>query len=311
VYVTSSPGPVISTSDLTKRFGGHRGVDAVTIDVHPGEVFGFLGPNGAGKSTTIRLLMGLYRPTSGSVRVQGLDPVADGAQIRRTVGYLPGELALFPRLTGRDLLERLSRARGLRNTAYRDGLVHRFGAEIDRPLRTLSKGNRQKIGIVQAFMHRPRLVILDEPTSGLDPLLQEEFARLIESVAADGATVFLSSHDLDEVQRLVTRLAIIRDGRIVTVDTVEGLRHTAPRVIDLRFDGPPPVADFARLPGVTVNGQRAGRQQLRLSVTGPVAPVLGLAAHHGVADITARPADLEELFLRYYSADPKESIDAH
>ena len=168
--------PVVVVEGLTKRFGSNRGVCDVSFEVASGEVFGFLGPNGAGKSTTIRLLLGLYRPDAGRMRVFGLDPTRDGVAIHRRVGYLPGELALYPRLTGRQHLDRFARARRLTDLRYRDELVERFGVELDRPVRTLSKGNRQKIGLVLAFMHRPDLLILDEPTSGLDPLLQEEFA---------------------------------------------------------------------------------------------------------------------------------------
>ena len=308
MHVQHSPGPSIATRSLTKRFGTRRGIDDVTLEVAAGEVFGFLGPNGAGKSTTIRILLGLYHPTSGTARVLGLDRWPKGPELRRTVGYLPGELALFPRLTGREILDRLSRARGLRSTAYRDGLIARFDAELDRPLRTLSKGNRQKIGLVQAFMHRPSVLILDEPTSGLDPLLQEEFTLVVRSFAAAGATVFLSSHDLDEVQRLVTRLAIIREGRIVAVDTVDGLRRRAPRVIELRLDRPAPTGVFADLPGVTMTQESP--QRLLLSITGKVTDVLRRAATLDVADIIARPADLEELFLDFYTATGSDPSDA-
>jgi ABC-2 type transport system ATP-binding protein len=298
----------IRTVGLTKRFGPQRAIDEVSIEVLEGEVFGFLGPNGAGKSTTIRILMGLYHPSAGSATIWGRDPFTDGAELRRDIGYLPGELSLFPQLTGRELLERLARARGLTSTAYRDSLVERFGAELDRPLRTLSKGNRQKIGLVQAFMHQPRLLILDEPTSGLDPLLQEEFSRLVQTVAAEGATVFLSSHDLDEVQRLVSSLAIIREGRIVAVDTVDALRRRAPRVIELRFAHPPRTR-FADLPGVTVTDQ--GDCDVTLSVTGPVTEVLRAAVDDEVTDITARPVELEELFLRFYGPASEEPTRAH
>ena len=304
----SSSATSVRTDDLTKRFGTRRGVEGVTIEVRDGEVFGFLGPNGAGKSTTIRLLMGLQRPSRGVARVLGLDPVADGAAVRRDVGYLPGELALFPRLTGRETLERLGGARDLRDTGWRDSLIERFGAEIDRPVRTLSKGNRQKIGLVQAFMHRPRLLILDEPTSGLDPLLQEEFSRLIQEVSADGVTVFLSSHDLDEVQRLASTVAIIREGHVVAVDTVDGLRRTAPQVIELRFAHPPRTR-FADLPGVSVTAQ--GERDVTLGVTGPVSAVLRAAVSDDVTGITARPVDLEELFLRYYGPLAEEPHHAH
>lgn len=290
---------------LTKTFGTARGITDVSLDVPAGGVFGFLGPNGAGKSTTIRLIMGLYLATSGSATVLGLDPWRDGARLRRRIGYLPGELTLFPRPTGEEILDRFAAARGLTDLRYRTELVERFGAELHRPMRTLSKGNRQKIGLILAFMHQPELVILDEPTSGLDPLLQDEFTSLLHETAAGGATVFLSSHDLDEVQRVVGELAIIRDGRIVALDTVERLRGRSPRRIELRFPQPPQRERFARLDGVNVVS--ADGDLIVLSVAGPVEAVLAAAADQHAIEITARPADLDELFRTYYRS---ENLDA-
>ena len=261
-------------------------------------MFGFLGPNGAGKSTTIRLLLGLYRPSAGRMRVLDLDPCHDTVAIHRRVGYLPGELALYPRLTGRQHLDRLARARGLRDLSYRDKLVERFAADLDRPARTLSKGNRQKIGLVLAFMHQPDLLVLDEPTSGLDPLLQDEFQNLIRETVAEGRTVFLSSHELDEVQRLVDRVAIIKEGSLVVTDTVDGLRRAAPRTVEFRFAGDVPPAPFAALDGVQV--VHCADRRITVSVAGPIAPLLRVAADLDPLEMTARPADLDELFLTYY-----------
>ncbi|MDQ6848855.1 MAG: ABC transporter ATP-binding protein [Actinomycetota bacterium] len=294
---------VVSTDRLTRTFGSRRGVSDVSLSIEQGEVFGFLGPNGAGKSTTIRLLLGLYRPTSGRMRVLDLDPTREAVGIHRRVGYLPGELALYPRLTGRAHLNCFAHARGLTDLAYRDQLVERFDVELDRPVHTLSKGNRQKLGVVAGFMHRPDLLVLDEPTSGLDPLLQEEFARLIRETVDDGRTVFLSSHELDEVQRVVDRLSIIKDGKLVVTDSVEGLRAKAPRTIEFRFARPVDPQRFAALDGVHVTDHAMGR--VALSVTGAVAPLLQVAAGLEPIDMTARPADLDELFLSYYRADGK------
>lgn len=294
---------IVSVDGLTRTFGARRGVSDVTFDIERGEIFGFLGPNGAGKSTTLRLLLGLYRPTRGRMRVCGLDPTREAAAVNQRVGYLPGELALYPRLSGAAHLALVARARGLHDLTYRDELARRFSAELDRPVHALSKGNRQKIGIVAAFMHRPELLVLDEPTSGLDPLLQDEFARLLRETVADGATVLLSSHELDEVQRVVDRLSIIKDGRIVITDTIAGLRATAPRTVDLRFAGPVDRSRFERLDGVRVTEHE--RDRVALSLTGPVAPLLRLAADLEATDITARPADLDELFLSYYRTNPE------
>jgi ABC-2 type transport system ATP-binding protein len=289
---------VIEASGLVRSFGQRRAVDGVSFDVREGEVFGFLGPNGAGKSTTIRMLLGLYRRDAGTVSVLGHDPRRAAAAINARLGYLPGELALHPRLTGRRHLDLAVQARGMRDLALRDALVERFGADLDRPVHTLSKGNRQKIGIVLTFMHRPDLVVLDEPTSGLDPLLQDEFARLVREVVAEGRSVFLSSHELDEVQRVVDRLAIIRTGRIVVTDTIDGLRSRAPRAVQFRFGADVDAAAFAGLDGVRVVSN--GEGTVTLSVSGPVGPALRVAADLGAVDVTARPSDLDELFLRYY-----------
>jgi len=298
-------GPVIVTEGLTRRFGRRRGINDVCVAVDRGEVFGFLGPNGAGKSTTIRLLLGLYRPTSGRAAVFGLDPRRHSVAVHRRVGYLPGELALYPRLTGRQILDRFARIRGHIDHRYRDELVERFGVELDRPVRTLSKGNVQKIGLLLAFAHRPELLILDEPTSGLDPLLRDEFARLVSETAHEGRTVFLSSHDLDEVQRLVGRLAIIKDGCVVITDTVEHLRASAPKLVEFGFAHPVDPARFHHLDGVQVLSTDTTR--VRLSVTGPIGPLLQAAVALEPIDLTARPAELEELFLRYYRSDSAEA----
>jgi ABC-2 type transport system ATP-binding protein len=293
------PG-VVALEGLTKSFGRSRGVSDLTLEVEPGQVFGFLGPNGAGKSTTIRMIMGLYAPTSGSVSALGFDCWSQGVLLRRRVGYLPGDLALFPRLTGREILDRVARARGGVDPDLRQHLVARFAAEIDRPIRTLSKGNVQKIGLVLAFMHRPQLLVLDEPTSGLDPLMQDEFAHLLEETVAEGRTIFLSSHDLGEVQRVAHQVGIIREGRLVTVDTVEGLRSHAPRTIELRFRRSlTDVAAFAALPGASVLSYSGDR--IVLSVEGDVGPLLALAVPLEPVDLVARPADLDELFRSFYA----------
>lgn len=295
------PSQVVTTEGLTRRFGRRRGISDVTITITDGEVFGFLGPNGAGKSTTIRLLLGLYRPSSGRATVFGLDPGRDSVEVHRRVGYLPGELALYPRLTGRNIVERAARIRRHTDHGYRDELVERFGIELDRPVHTLSKGNVQKIGLLLAFAHRPELLILDEPTSGLDPLLQDEFSRLVRETAGEGRTVFLSSHDLDEVQRLVDRVAIIKEGRIIVTDTVENLRANAPKTVDFRFLNRVDPALFAQLDGVRVLSYDTTR--IQLSVAGPIGPLLRVAADLEPVDMTARPTDLDELFLGYYRHD--------
>ena len=288
----------IKTSGLGKTYGPVRAVTGLDLLVEPGQVFAFLGPNGAGKTTTIRMLLALQRPTGGSAAILGLDCARDSVQIHRRTGYLPGDLALYPRMTGRQHFDWYARARGLRDLSAAMVLAERFGAVLDRPARELSKGNRQKIGLVLAFMHRPDLLVLDEPTTGLDPLARSEFAQLAREVVMEGRTVFWSSHELDEVQRLADRVAIIKQGRLITTETVEYLRARTPQTIHARFARPVDPALFAGIGGVSVTSCDGGTVQLE--VTGPIGPVLRVIADHDLVDLTAQHADLDELFLAYY-----------
>jgi ABC-2 type transport system ATP-binding protein len=289
---------VIETFGLTKSYGAVRAVMDLDLRVEKGEVFGYLGPNGAGKTTTIRMLLALQRPSRGRATVFGLDCQRDGLEVRQRTGYLPGELALFPRMTGRQHIEWFGRAWGEGGLARAKALAERFDVVTDRLVRELSKGNRQKVGIVLAFMHRPELLVLDEPTSGLDPLMQNEFELLVRETVAEGRTVFLSSHDLDEVQRLADRIAIIKAGHLVTVDTVEGFRAKAPKKVTARFRQRVDAGLFANLEGVSVTSDHG--RSLSLDVTGPIGPVLRALADHDPVDVTSRHADLDELFLELY-----------
>lgn len=289
---------VMVADGLTKTFGSHRGVTGLGFEVQRGEVFGFLGPNGAGKSTTIRMFLGLVRPTQGRAVLFGQDVEHAPSSLLARVGYLPGELALHPRLTGAQHIELAARVRRLKDRAVLNQLVERFDVIVDRPVRTLSKGYRQKIGIVLAFMHDPELVVLDEPTSGLDPLMQDEFQHLVREKVAEGKTVFLSSHELDEVQRVVDRVAIIKEGELVVIDTVEGLRRSAPRTVEFRFARDIDAQRFAELSDVRV--VTSDVRSVTLVLHGPVAPVLRVALDFEPIDVVARPADLDELFLTYY-----------
>jgi len=288
----------IETFGLTKRYGGITAVAGLDLRVQTGQVFGFLGPNGAGKSTTIRMLLALQRPTQGRASLLGRDAAADSVEIHRRTGYLPGDLELFPRLTGRQHISWFLRARGVRDDSLAGQLVERFRVVVDRPVRELSKGNRQKIGLVLAFMHRPELLVLDEPTSGLDPLMQHEFENLLRETAGQGGTVFLSSHELDEVQRVTDRIAIIKEGRLVAEDTVDGLRRAAPRTMEVRFRHPVDPAGLRAVPGVRV--EACDGPQVTLQVTGEIAPVLKIIAGYDPVDLISRPPDLDELFLGFY-----------
>jgi ABC-2 type transport system ATP-binding protein len=292
--------PAIETIALGKTYdSGVRALDGLDLRVEHGEVFGYLGPNGAGKSTTIRLLLDLIRPTDGRATILGLDSRSQSLQTRRRIGYLPGDLRLFDRLTGREQLDSLARLRGGEDRPTRDALVERFGVVLDRPIRELSKGNRQKLGVVQAFMHRPELLVLDEPTGGLDPLLQGEFRALVRETAAEGRTVFLSSHSLDEVQHIADRVGIIRTGKLIDVDSVEALRERALRRVTIRFAEPVDAWTFAGLDGVRVQGLDG--RVVRLSAPEPAMnAVVKAAAGHELVDFISEPADLEEIFLELY-----------
>jgi ABC-2 type transport system ATP-binding protein len=288
----------IRTDTLTKSYGRARGVVDLTLSVPAGTIFGFLGPNGAGKTTTIRILLDFLRPTSGHAEVLGLDSRADSVEIHRRTGYLPGDPALYDRITGGELLEWLGRLRGGVDEAFVAGLVERFAVDLDRPIRHLSRGNRQKIAVVQAFMHQPELLVLDEPTSGLDPLVQHEFQELCRETTSTGATVFLSSHVLDEVQHLCDHVAIIREGSLVASEDVEALRARAIRDVTIHFGAPFDADAFSALPGVrsvAVDGS-----VLHLQLAGGADQLIKLSARYDVVDFTSAPADLDALFLHYY-----------
>lgn len=292
--------PAIETVGLSKTFGRTvRALVDLDLRVERGEVFGYLGPNGAGKSTTIRLLLDLIHPTSGRASLFGLDTRTEGMASRRKIGYMPGDLRLASRLTGHEQLESLARLRGGVDAPLRDELCERLDVVLDRPIRQLSKGNRQKLGIVQAFMHRPNLVVLDEPTAGLDPLLQGEVRALLRETVEEGRTVFLSSHSLDEVQHVADRVGIIRSGRLVDVDAVETLRARSLRHVTVTFAGPLDPSLFQSLDGVRVTGAEGPHLRFSASETAMDALVKALA-RHPIVDLVAQPADLEEIFLELY-----------
>ena len=293
---------VIQTHKLTKSYGHFRGIVDVDLAVNEGEIFGFLGPNGAGKTTTIRILLDLIRPTAGSASVFGIDSAADPVAIHRRLGYLPGEWNLYDRLTGAETITYFANLRGGVDRAYVDQLVQRLDLDPSRRFREYSKGNKQKVGLICALQHRPELLILDEPTSGLDPLVQQTFNEILFEAKAAGRTVFLSSHIISEVERTCDRVAIIREGRIVRLDTVEGVRALAAHEVELRFSEPVTSAPFAALAGV-VNLVEEGRT-LRMLVTGPIAPVVRLAGQYDLVDFVSREPSLEEVFLSEYATAP-------
>ena len=289
----------ISTEGLTKDYGRNRALSGLDLEVWTGEVYGFLGPNGAGKTTTIRLLLDLIRPTSGRAAVLGLDPRTNGVALRRRIGYLADDFVVDGRQTGDELLTYLGNLRGGVSHARIDALAQRLDLDLSRRIRTLSRGNRQKVGLVQAFMHDPELLVLDEPTSGLDPFLQQEFAAMARQATADGRTLFMSSHVMSEVQQTAARVGIIREGRLVTVERVEDLRARSMRRVEIQFDGPVSPEDFADIAGLSdlhIDGAL-----LRCRLDGRADALVKAAARHSVVTLSVEEADLEELFFDYYN----------
>jgi ABC-2 type transport system ATP-binding protein len=295
---------IIETERLTKSYGANRGIVDLDLEVDEGEVFGFLGPNGAGKTTTIRTLLDHLRPTSGRARIFGIETTADPVAIHRRTGYLPGEFTLYDRLTGGQTIEYFGNLRGGVDPAYRASLIERLDLDPSRRFKEYSKGNKQKLGLVIAFQHRPGLLVLDEPTSGLDPLVQQAFYGLVREAQAEGRTVFLSSHVLSEVERTCDRVAIVRDGRLVRTGRVDTLRDLAHHQVELRFPDGVPTAEFATLPGVS--DVVVEDHTLRLRIAGPITPVLQVAARHELVDFLSREPSLEETFLAEYGRQATE-----
>jgi ABC-2 type transport system ATP-binding protein len=289
---------VIETERLTKSYGSHRGIVELDLEVESGEIFGFLGPNGAGKTTTMRVLLDLIRPTSGRAAVFGIETTADPVAIHRRVGYLPGEFDLYDRLTGAQTIAYFGNLRGGIDRAYVDQLVERLDLDPSRRFKEYSKGNKQKVGLVVALQHRPDLLILDEPTSGLDPLIQQIFFELVAEAKADGRTIFLSSHIIDEVDRTCDRVAIIREGRLVQVDRIDAIRQLAFHHVEITFRAPVPAETFGSIAGVS--DARAEGPVVRMRVNGPIGAVLTAAAPFGIVDVVSREPNLEDVFLAQY-----------
>ena len=297
---------VIRTEALSKFYGKRRGLAGLDLEVRPGEVYGFLGPNGAGKTTTIRILVDLIRPTSGRATVFGEVPRQGGPALRRRIGYLPGDFTVHGAQPARQLLAHLAHLRGGIPARQFEDLADRFALDLGVRIGSLSKGNRQKIGVVQAFMHQPELLILDEPTIGLDPLIQQRFLELVAEARTAGQTIFMSSHVLSEVQQSADRVGIVRDGRLVAVEAVETLRRRAVRRVVIEFDDPVPADAFRDVPGVT--DVVVHDALLRCRLAGRADALVKAAARFPVAAITVEDPDLEELFLAHYPAT--EASDA-
>ena len=300
----SPSAPAVLAGALVKDYGPTRALDGLDLEVARGEVLGFIGPNGAGKSTTIRLLMDVLRPTSGHLEVLGARPSAGGPALRARIGYLPGELAMTSRTSAGHLLARLCRLRGGAGAQRVPELARRLGLDLDRPVRSLSKGNRQKIGLVAAFAHDPELLVLDEPTSGLDPLLARTFLDMVREARSRGASVLMSSHVLSQVEDVADRVVVVRAGRAVAEGDVASLRHRAGEHVELTFAGPVAAAAFEGLDGVeevAVEPRDAG-SRLTCLLRGEPDALLKTAAAHRVTAWSAADRDLEELFMDLYAA---------
>jgi len=305
--------PAIATHDLTRTYGANRGIHNVNLTVERGEIFGFLGPNGAGKSTTLRTLLGFMAPTSGRAEILDLDVATERVRIHERVGNLPGEFTLDDRMTGRQLIDLFGRLRKVSSTAYAQVLAERLDADLDRPMRRLSRGNKQKIGIIQALFHQPEVIILDEPTGGLDPLAQETFLDLLLEAKARGQTVFFSSHNLAEIERVADRVGIIRDGELVAVEDPGTLTSRTFRHVRVQF----PDAD-ALLPAYRALEAMEGIDNLRIEGSSvlfdahaDMNAVVRLVAANEIAAIDIERPSLEEVFLTYYddgaAAAPREA----
>ncbi|MCA9344027.1 MAG: ABC transporter ATP-binding protein [Candidatus Nomurabacteria bacterium] len=296
----------LNVLNVSKFYGSSKGIANISLELSSGEIFGFLGPNGAGKTTTIRTIMNFIKPTSGSIKIFGLDSVSDSDQIKQMVGYLSGELALYDDMTGRQLLEYLGALNAdTVDQEYVNYMKEMFDANLDKKLRELSKGNRQKIGIIQAFMHKPKLLILDEPTSGLDPLMQEKFFELLISVKKQGSTVFFSSHNIAEVQRVSDRVGFIKDGELIGIEEVSKLRGLDVHQLKVRFGEKVSKKSFENIEGI---------EQFNLSgiegwfeVRGSVDPFIKELARHNVVSIERQETALEDIFMKYYQSTKGES----
>ena len=294
------PKVPLQLNALTKTYGKYRGVEDISITLNSGEIFGFLGPNGAGKSTAIRTILNFIHPSNGHATIFGHDSKNDSVKIKQMVGYLAGDIALYDNMTGRQTLKFLTKLGKKTDWDYVETLTRRLDASLDRKLHTLSKGNKQKIGLIQAFMHKPDLIILDEPTSGLDPLMKQVFYDMVLEMKAKGKTVFVSSHDLTEVQEICDRAAFIREGKLVAIENIKEKADSLKlKRFTATFDKKPSAKDYRSVEGVT-NVVIEGTT-LHVTITGVIAPFIAELAKHNPINLDEQETDLEDLFMHYYN----------
>jgi ABC-2 type transport system ATP-binding protein len=301
---------IIEAEGLTKSYSGKRGIADLSFAVAEGETFGFLGPNGAGKTTTIRVLMALLRADAGTARIAGLDCWRQSVEIKRLTGYAPAEPALDPNLTGGQILEYFIHLRGGVDGSYLRQLIERLGLDTGRKFHQYSSGNKRKVVLIQAFMHRPRLLILDEPTGGLDPLNQQEFALMVGEARGWGGSVFLSSHILSEVEQLCSQVGIIREGRLVRIGGVAEIKAIKRHELTITFGDAISPEGFATLEGVTRVATVDGGRTLRIELQGSPDAVIKAAAHYPVISLSSHEPSLEDIFLRYYEGEAEQAREA-
>ncbi|MFW3145974.1 MAG: ABC transporter ATP-binding protein [Thermoplasmatota archaeon] len=302
---------VIKTSKLTKYYGKARGIIDVDLSVQKGEVFGFLGPNGAGKSTTIRTILDLIRPTSGMALVNGMDPTKEGAKVRRSVGYLPSDFGMYKTLTAEKYLGTLLAMMGHTGPDRIGELADQFQMDLNKRIKDFSRGNRQKVGLVSAFMHYPKLVILDEPTTGLDPLMQQEFYKLVLEEKKAGRTVFLSSHILAEVDAICDRVAIIREGEIIVTEKMSNFKRKTGKIMVVTFAKPVSPEEFRKLPGITeVHLKNGMRDTLEMTVASNVDKLIKTLATYEITDLDYKETSLEHLFLHFYGVREVRNMES-
>jgi ABC-2 type transport system ATP-binding protein len=301
--------PVIVIDKLQKSYGKVQAVRGISMSVERGEIFGFLGPNGAGKTTTIRCMLDVIRPSAGTIRVLGLDAQRDTLALHQRIGYIPGDVRLPGRMTGKQVIDYFSHLQGLEPVLL-DDLVARFDVEIKRPMKGYSKGMRQKIGIVLGFMCDPDVLILDEPSSGLDPLLQKVFNEFLLEEQARGKTVFMSSHIMSDVEKVCQRVAVIRQGELVTVEEVEKLREKAGQRVTVEFGDTVAPEELARIPGVSMVSKNNNNSSYHFNISGNMDPLIKALSHHEVVRLNAEEAPLEEVFLKFYEEPEKATTVA-
>jgi ABC-2 type transport system ATP-binding protein len=288
---------IIQTTNLTKFYGKNRGIENVSITVNKGDIFGFLGPNGAGKSTTIRTIMDFIRPTGGSASIFGMDCHRDSVAIRKRIGYIPGDFGLYGHMTGWKFLEYFGKVRGGYDAEAASDLAKKMDIKLDRRMKEYSRGMRQKVAIIQAFMNNPDLIIMDEPTNGLDPLVHQNFMDMLRENADRGTTIFMSSHVLSEVEKSCNRVAIIKEGGIVAEEQVEALRQKSGKILEVKFKEAP-TREIFYLPGISNVTRSNGTY--RMNVTGNMEEILKEISAYKLADISIHQMTLEDIFMHYY-----------